>query len=71
MDLTAGEPPQQERVDGAERELAALGGRARAPDGVEDPGDETADDVEEGFGAVSRIRSSAIVTSRIKMFCVG
>src|SRR3546814_15275881 len=35
----AGEAPQQEAVDGAEGELAALGTLARARHGVEQPGD--------------------------------
>ena len=35
----AGQPPQQEGIDGAEGELAALGARARAGDVVEHPGD--------------------------------
>ena len=39
MRLAAGQPPHQERVDGAERELAALGAFAGARHVVEDPGD--------------------------------
>ena len=39
MHLAAGEPPQQETVDGAEGELAWLGFGARAFDMVEQPGD--------------------------------
>ena len=37
MDLAAGQPPEQEGVDGAERQLAALGARARAGHVVEHP----------------------------------
>ena len=37
--LAAGQPPQQETVDGAEGELAGLRRRARAGDVVEQPGD--------------------------------
>ena len=39
VDLAAGEPPDQERVDRAEGELAALGLVARALHPVEQPGD--------------------------------
>ena len=39
VQLAAGQPPQQEAVDGAERELALLGRGARAVDVVEQPGD--------------------------------
>ena len=39
VDAAAGQPPDQERVDGAEAELAALGLRAGALHVVEQPGD--------------------------------
>ena len=39
VDLAAGQPPQQEAVDGAEGEFAALGALARARDMIEQPGD--------------------------------
>ena len=39
VDRAAGQPPEQETVDRAEREFAALGARARARDIVEHPGD--------------------------------
>ena len=39
VDLAAGQPPQQEAVDGAEGELAGFRRRARAVDMVEQPGD--------------------------------
>ena len=39
MHSAAGQPPQQEGVDGAEGEMAVLGARARALDVVEQPGD--------------------------------
>ena len=37
MHVPAGEPPEQEAVDRAEREFSALGARARAVDVFEDP----------------------------------
>ena len=39
MHLAAGETPEQERIDGAERQLAALGRLPRARDLVEQPGE--------------------------------
>jgi len=39
VDGAVGEAPEQEGVDGAERELAALGRRPRARDVVEEPSD--------------------------------
>ena len=39
VDRAAGQPPQEEAVDGAAGELAALGALTRSGDMVEDPGD--------------------------------